>query len=197
MRTKEFIYNQKVVEFLIADDVMVNATEMGKIFNQKPAMFLRLESTKKWISWLENNAIRQNRVADSAPLDKGNDDLIGEIRHRSADLVPILIVGRGGGDTASTWMHRLLAIDFAMWLDLSFKGWIIQHIDGLLFDYSLGKLSINVERKKLKNRLTQVFRDNANDPKITEIEKILNRQQKLKGDEFNLNIQFKRKFNED
>lgn len=201
MRTKNYVYNEKVVEFFIDDDIMVNATEMGRVFNQKTYAFLRLESTKKWINWLENNPIRsknsaigEKRSVNSAPRSAKKQVLPGEIKHRSADLVPILIINIGGDDGGVTYMHRLLAIDFAMWLDVSFKGWIIQHIDNLLFDYSLGKMAINIEKRNLKTQLDKMFKENATDTKILEIQKILGRQQQLKGDEFNLNIDFKRKF---
>lgn len=50
-----------------------------------------------WNGHLEKTSIRANRGAESAPRYSGNADFVGEIRHRSADLVPLLIGGVNSG----------------------------------------------------------------------------------------------------
>ena len=50
METKEFEFNGSVVEFELDNkNVMVNATQMAKIFGKEVARFMENESTKKFI----------------------------------------------------------------------------------------------------------------------------------------------------
>jgi hypothetical protein len=193
METLEYMYRGKIVEFFFQEDIMVNATEMAAVFNSKHkrvAEFLRLESTIEWISWLENNAIRANRSGESPLRFSGNAVLQGEIKHRSVDLVPILTVVRGGESGGASWMHRLLAIEFAMWLDIDFKGWIILKIDQLLFDYSIGKRHIAIRRKDLKEERMKIFSENHNNDLVKRILEIDTELDQLKGEELNLNKNF-------
>lgn len=193
MEIIEFVYNGKIVEFFFQEDVMVNATEMAAVFddpNKRVAAFLRLETTKKWIAWLENNAIRANRSADSALRFAPKALFKGEIKHRSADLVPILTVEKGGDGGGTSWMHRLLAIEFAMWLDIDFKGWVILKIDQLLYDYSIGKRHILIRRKDLKEERVKIFAENNNNEAVQRILEIDNELDQLKGEELNLNKTF-------
>lgn len=190
MLTKEYMYKGKVVEFFFSQDLMVNATEMGVIFNKRPVDFLRVQSTKNWIEWLEKNEIIQNRSEYYSLRPLKNDLLEGEIRHRSADLVPLLITKGGGKEGGATWMHHLLAIDFAMWLDIDFKGWVILKINQLLYQYGSQKRTLALEKLQLQERLNRIENEKSNNPEIQEVFKILKQQKQLKGEEFNLNIQF-------
>ncbi|WP_081474715.1 KilA-N domain-containing protein [Cyclobacterium marinum] len=53
----------------------------------------------------------------------GIDDLSSDKVVKGANGAPILITI--SGNEGGTWMHRWLAIDFAIWLDLDFKIWVI------------------------------------------------------------------------
>ncbi|WP_431198616.1 KilA-N domain-containing protein [Mucilaginibacter sp. P19] len=54
----EFEFNNQVVEFDISDkDLMINATEMGKIFGKNPTEFLKLKQTKDFIDRIEKHAL--------------------------------------------------------------------------------------------------------------------------------------------
>lgn len=190
MEIKEYMYKGKVVEFFFNEDIMVNATEMAAVFDRRVAKFLELQSTKIWIKWLENNAIRANRSPSDGLRSSANALLGGEIKHRSPDLVPILIVEKGGDSGGTTWMHRLLAIDFAMWLDIDFKGWVILKIDQLLLDYSMGHRKIALEKRNLIEELELIFRNNSNDTNIKRIQQIQGELKQLQGDKLNLNKNF-------
>ncbi len=190
MEIKEYMYNGKVVEFFFGDDIMVNATEMASVFNKKTYHFLQLESTQKWIKWLENNAIRANRTRDSRARYSGKASLPGEIKYRTRDLIPILIVEKGGSEGGATWMNRLLAIEFAMWLDIDFKGWIILKIDQLLYDYGFGKRNIVLEKVKLIVERERLFEENKDDEVVSRIKVIEDTLKSLKGEELNLNKNF-------
>ena len=51
---QQYEFDGKAVGFeIISDDVMVNATEMGKLFGHEPRDFLRNEQTKRFIEALE------------------------------------------------------------------------------------------------------------------------------------------------
>jgi hypothetical protein len=51
MKTLKFIYNETTINFASEnDDLMVNATEMSKIFNKDVFQFTRIEDTKNFIS---------------------------------------------------------------------------------------------------------------------------------------------------
>ena len=52
MEIVHFIYNEKEVDFLPSgnDNVMVNATQMAKIFGKEVARFMENDSTKNFIS---------------------------------------------------------------------------------------------------------------------------------------------------
>lgn len=60
METKEFEYNGKTVGFEINDkNVMVNATQMAKVFGKNIAHFMENESTKQFV-----NACLNSRNSD-------------------------------------------------------------------------------------------------------------------------------------
>ncbi|WP_421811734.1 KilA-N domain-containing protein [Flagellimonas sp.] len=113
MKTLEFIYQETEIHFLVNPldkNVMVNATEMAKLFNKEPKDFLRLEGTKKFINYqLEKNDI----VADVPRYIKEN------IYYSN--------------NKAGTFMTRKLALKFAAWLDIQFEDWVFETIDNILF----------------------------------------------------------------
>ena len=51
MQIQKFTFNDQVVEFdLKRNSLMINATQMGKIFDKLPKDFLKNESTKLFIA---------------------------------------------------------------------------------------------------------------------------------------------------
>lgn len=112
MKTLEFIYQETQIHFLVNPldkNVMVNATEMAKLFNKRIDVFLKTQPTKKFIELLEFPPTGVNLE----PIPK---EEIIQTNHRHG-----------------TFFHRELAIEFAMWLDPIFKRWIINKIDEVLF----------------------------------------------------------------
>lgn len=112
----EFIYQDTQIHFLLGNEknVMVNATEMAKAFGKEIDNFLRLESTKKYIT---------------AFLKRENSKIIpSDVRGYLTEEDVIIGKKRGG-----TYMHRKVALKFAAWLDVDFEVWIIDTIDDLLF----------------------------------------------------------------
>lgn len=112
MQTLEFLYQETQIHFLVNptdQNVMVNATEMAKLFNKRIDVFLKTQPTKEFIDLLKFPPTGVN--LEPIPEEK-----------------IIQTKGRSG-----TFFHRELAIEFAMWLDPVFKRWIINKIDDVLF----------------------------------------------------------------
>lgn len=103
---KVFSYNSSSISFFSGKDVMVNATEMAKVFGKRPAKWLELPSTKEFLSVL--NDVRKLDIA-LIQTDKGG-------------------VNGGGG----TWMHEDVALEFARWLSPAFAIWCNDRIKELL-----------------------------------------------------------------
>jgi hypothetical protein len=117
MRTEVFQFEGKEISFLtpvvaqkdVATNVMVNATEMAKIFGKYPKDFLILDSTQVFIE---------------EALKKENSPFLGI--ESEDDLVT-------SKQRTGTWMHRVLALKFAAWLSPKFELWVYRTIEELLF----------------------------------------------------------------
>jgi hypothetical protein len=112
---------QKFKDQLIAFDCntnTINATDMAKAYDKKPADFLRLESTKAFIEALEND-MSENHITFIS------------VKGRHSD-----------GRTQGTWMGELLALKFASWLNPEFELFIFKTFRSVLYDL------INEERAK-------------------------------------------------
>lgn len=113
MDSVRFVYNDTEVDFqpIGNDDLMINATQMAKIFNKKIDNFTRTESTQNFIKECLKNANRRYLNINSEI------DLI-DSRQKSG-----------------TWMHRILALKFAAWLDPAFELWVYATIDKIVFGF--------------------------------------------------------------
>jgi hypothetical protein len=138
-QTLEFLYQENAIHFLVNpkdDNVMVNATEMAKLFNKEVRSFLRLDGTKKYIDFLVQ---KENIRTDVHGYIEKN------IYHAN--------------NKAGTFMTRKLALKFAIWLDVEFEDWVIDTIDNVIF----GNLKIYrdamAEEVRLKN-LKPTLKDN-------------------------------------
>ena len=92
--------------------ILLNATQMAKAFNKKPAEYLRLPSVNQLIK-----------------------SMVG-FSHLSENQIVTTMFGspeNGGG----TWMFEDLAIDFARWLDTDFRLWCNSKIKRI-FNIKLG-----------------------------------------------------------
>ena len=97
--SKIFSYNGHNVSFIKTSyGILLNATQMAKAFNKKPAEYLRLPSVNQLIK-----------------------SMVGFSHHSENQIVTTMLGSpeNGGG----TWMFEDLAIDFARWLDTDFRLW--------------------------------------------------------------------------
>ena len=115
LQTFEFEGQQNEID-LNNKTVMVNATEMASVFNKKVNEFMSNETTKNFISEC---------------LKSGNSRFI------SVEKEEDLYVSR---QKSGTWMHRILALKFAAWLNPAFELWVYATIDELLFGSYKSKL---------------------------------------------------------
>ena len=117
----EFIYQDTEIHFLLGNDkdVMVNATEMAKAFGKRIEDFKRLDGTKLFIKELLEH---ENAKFVHADVREQNIKMLEE-----NDII--------NTTNRATYMHRKLALKFAVWLDVKFELWIIDTIDKFLFGY--------------------------------------------------------------
>ena len=151
-------YNGKMIGFLLSSDVMVNATEMAKMFCNSKEEYLQ----KKPSRWLRSNEAK---------------NLIQVlIEDQKMELNEILIIERsgvsgqkGGG---GTWMNRRLAIAYANWLDVRFGNWIYSKIEELIYNgTTIMNTIINplqIENQQLRDQIT------AQQPQIDYYNQVLN-----------------------
>lgn len=149
MNRLEFHFQNQIIEFdMSATDVMINATEMGKIYGKRPVDFLKQENTKLFLQELKS-ASTQFRSDGASLLNAGNNDFSDENIVRS---------DRGRGvDGGSTWMCRQLALKFASWLDAKFEVWVYQTIDKLLFEHARQTTTELKEKAKLTDRREELI----------------------------------------
>lgn len=137
-----FNYEGKSINFKEQKgSVMMNATQMAKVFGKKPANWLRLQTTKEFL-----NVLKDSRYAD--------------MRNGMFDEEENLVNVIQGGKNQGTWMHEDVALEFSRWLHPKFAIWTNRHIKELLLK---GSTSIKKEKKgfpelppkRNHNRLTQ------------------------------------------
>lgn len=138
----EMMYQDSLIHFAFTKsnkDVMVNATEMAKIFGKRTGHFLANKETKDTIKALERTDISvhsDTKIVD----DRGH---------------------------MGIYFHRLLAIDFASWLDKDFKVWTLLTIEKVLFgkiDVVKNSISnIKSAEQKLKDAIEKAKREGNKD----------------------------------
>ncbi|MDR0207048.1 MAG: KilA-N domain-containing protein [Bacteroidales bacterium] len=122
MKTVKFAFEGSEITFTLDTEnkVMVNATEMAKIFNAEVARFMENKSTKDFISVClktRNSAfLNDEKSAKMHFLDIENEEDLYTSKQKSG-----------------TFMHRILALKFAAWLSPEFELWVYSTIDKLLF----------------------------------------------------------------
>lgn len=101
-----FNYNDTPVSFQMGNNLMINASQMAKIFGneKRPQFWLNNQQTKDYIQVLS--------------------------KARNLALADLVVVKRGGLNSG-TWLHEDLAIVFAQWLSPEFYLWCNDRIKEL------------------------------------------------------------------
>lgn len=121
-----FNYNANPVTFRTIDGVlMVNATQMAKPFQKAVYAWLRLPSTKAYIS-----AVIQSRNTQSVPqlLRNGR---CKPLSVRDLRVNKLVYARKGGRNGGGTYFHEDIAIEFARWLSPAFAVWCNDRIKEL------------------------------------------------------------------
>jgi hypothetical protein len=159
MEVVHFIYDNQPVDFLSAgkDNVMVNATQMGKVFGRKVEAFVRNETTKSFI-----NECLKSENSRFLGIESEEDLLVSKQK-------------------SGTWMHRILALKFAAWLDPAFELWVYVTIDRMINHYfreqrdaMIEKLNIKSQREAKKKELLSKYPEMAEYFELEEKEKEAN-----------------------
>lgn len=129
MEILNFVYNDQQIEFrpLGDDNVMVNATQMAKVFGKRMDVFLKADHVKEFISVVELTPFG----GSSSPLKR---DEILKIENGNA-----------------TYFHRILALKFAAWLDPRFELWVYTTIDQILNHYYREHRNVLIEKMRIEN----------------------------------------------
>jgi hypothetical protein len=147
----KFEYADVLIDFeVINGNVMVNATQMALIFNKLVKDFTRNENTKIFIEEC---------------LKKENSPFI------SVKSVEDLIISK---QKSGTWMHRILALKFAAWLNPQFELWVYATIDKILFDYYKRleeSLKRSAQRRDRMDELRLELKDNPTFKEYEELDK--------------------------
>jgi hypothetical protein len=134
IKTEVCVFEGRQISFEMdrEHNLMINATEMAKIFDKKVEAFMRNENTQAFIQEClksENSRFLENvRTGNHICQKPQNCGLLGI---KSKDD---LIVSK---QKSGTWMHRVLALKFAAWLSPAFELWVYSTIEDILF----GKLA--------------------------------------------------------
>jgi hypothetical protein len=110
MKTEVCIFNEKSITFVVSkESLMVNATEMAKIYGKHVNEFMSNEGTRAFI-----NSCLKSGKSRFLEIEKEDDLIISKQK-------------------SGTWMHRLLALKFAAWLNSDFEVWVYSTIENLLY----------------------------------------------------------------
>ena len=124
MKTEICKFNGNAITFVVSkESMMVNATEMAKVFGKQVNEFMSSDRTKAFIASCLKNG--KSLFSDSG-VEKEEDLVVSKQR-------------------TGTWMHRLLALKFAAWLHPDFEVWVYSTIERLLFGRYI-KLEQSYER---------------------------------------------------
>ncbi len=143
MKSVEFIYNNQSIEFLKKEsNIMVNATQMAKVFDRRLDHFLRMGNTKAFIREFEFTLLGGN--SDSKNMNA-------------------IIKSRG---QSGTFMHRILALKLAAWLSPKIELWVYTTIEKIIYaqyknitEATTEKLKIEKERYLMREELLRKHPD--------------------------------------
>lgn len=144
METKICIFDNNAITFNLSKDngMMINATEMAKVFGKQVNEFMSNTNTIEFVK---------------KALDNGNS------RYWGIEKESDLFISR---QNVGTFMHRILALKFAAWLNPTFELWVYSTIEKLLFGKHVEReesfertLLLNNEMNKLKDKTNKTGDD--------------------------------------
>lgn len=191
MNVLHYIYNGKTIDFSLVDNnIMINATQMAAAFNRRIDFFLKTDHAQAYIKALEKAYNSPNfniKLKDNLPLNGGSlgqnegentpnlPPFGGSLEQNEGQNTPNLPPFGGRSESKiiktingkATWMHRLLALKFAAWLDVEFEIWIYTTIDRLLLGHFRELKEATTEKllaqQALEDKRKELLRKHPND----------------------------------
>lgn len=191
MNVLHYIYNGKTIDFSLADsNIMINATQMANAFDKRVDVFLKTDHAQSYIKALEkvyNSPNFNIKLKDNLPPNGGslgqnegqNTPNLppngGSLEQKEGQNTPNLPPFGGRSESKiiktingkATWMHRLLALKFAAWLDVEFEIWIYTTIDRLLLGHFRELKEATTEKllaqQALEDKRKELLRKHPND----------------------------------
>ena len=147
--SQRFLYDDREIDFEITgESVMINATQMAKPFGKLPKDFMINESTQKFIE--------ECLKKENSPylLIENPEDLYYSIQK------------------TGTWMHQILALKFAAWLNPAFELWVYRAVNDLLFGRYREMEDMLRRSAETKNRIETLKDELRDDPRFSELEEL-------------------------
>lgn len=191
MNVLHYIYNGKTIDFSLADNnIMINATQMANAFDKRVDVFLKTDHAQSYIKALEKvyNSpnfvvkLKDNLPPNGGSLGQNEGENIpnlppngGSLEQKEGQNTPNLPPFGGRSESKiiktingkATWMHRLLALKFAAWLDVEFEIWIYTTIDRLLLGHFRELKEATTEKllaqQALEDKRKELLRKHPND----------------------------------
>lgn len=163
METKICVFEENQITFTLSKDnkMMINATEMAKVFGRQVEAFMRNESTILFV----HEALKSE-----------NSRFLGVEKEED------LIISR---QKSGTFMHRILALKFAAWLSPKFEVWVYSTIENLLFGKHVEReksfertISLQKEMDTLKDKQHKTGEDFD---RYLEITREINREKQIRS----------------
>jgi hypothetical protein len=146
---QRFLFNDKEIDFEITgENVMVNATQMAKVFDKRIDHFLKSDHANEFIGVLE-----------LTPFGGSSEALL-----RDEIIKTNFVTG--------TWMHKLLALKFAAWLSPAFEVWVYSAIYDLVFSRYREMEDMLRRSAETKNRIETLKDELRDDPRFSELEEL-------------------------
>lgn len=151
MEIIKFTYDNSEISFQpdSGKNLMVNANEMAKAFGKEIKHFNENASTEMFI-----NSCLNGRNSDYLGVKTREDLIISNPR-------------------TGTWMHRILALKFAAWLNPDFEVWVYSTIEDLLFERFKRmeeSLKASAKRKALIDNLKEKLAENTDFQELERLE---------------------------
>ena len=155
----KYEFEKEMIEFeIINGNVMVNAHQMANVFNKLVKDFTRNENTKSFVKEC---------------LKKENSPFI------SVEKEEDLIISK---QKSGTFMHRILALKFAAWLNPHFELWVYATIDKILFDY-YKRLEDSLKQSAIrKDRISEIKFELSNNELFSEYQQLERDEEKARKD---------------
>ena len=160
------MFNEINIKFILNPkhgNLMVNATEIAKHYNRRIDHFRRSDDTQRFISAMKKLPKDESLWSEFTPTG-GNwgenvDENRGQFPPNGVNSDGFFLTDddiyqpRGH---QGTWMHRLLALKFAAWLDAEFELWIYLTIDNILFGFYKKHWEAHAEQEELKEKAEEI-----------------------------------------